>query len=116
MLANFEVVLKNRKNSFFKSSSVRGGVGGWGTYDDYGLVVFSMLSSLTGERNHHFEFGIGGAYLSYAEFSYNYNTGNKILPAANVGYRFQKPERNFLFRTGIGFPDAIYIGVGLSIK
>ncbi|MFT6983614.1 MAG: hypothetical protein ACJAUD_002393 [Crocinitomicaceae bacterium] len=36
----------------------------------------------------------------------------KVLPAGNLSYRFQKSDGHFMFRTGIGLPEALYIGFG----
>ena len=37
-----------------------------------------------------------------------------ITPAANIGYRYQKPSGGFVFRTGIGFPDGVYLSLGFA--
>ena len=36
-----------------------------------------------------------------------------IIPAGAIGYRFQKPGGKFVFRTGIGFPESLYLSLGL---
>ncbi|MGJ8661126.1 MAG: hypothetical protein ACSHXL_03745 [Bacteroidota bacterium] len=38
----------------------------------------------------------------------------RIFPSVSVGYRSQKPQKNYVFRTGIGWPEAIYVGWGFS--
>jgi hypothetical protein len=34
----------------------------------------------------------------------------------SVGYRYQKPEGVFIFRTGIGYTEGLYAGIGLRIN
>ncbi len=38
--------------------------------------------------------------------------GEPNAPAGSIGYRFQKAEGGFIFRTGIGFPDGLYVSAG----
>lgn len=67
----------------------------------------------------------GGLTLLYDKQSYDIDVRNynpkpprseyqQILPAITIGYRYQKSTGGFLFRTGIGFPEIIYIGLGSS--
>jgi hypothetical protein len=37
-----------------------------------------------------------------------------VKPAISLGYRWQKPDKNLLFRAGIAYPESIYLGLGLS--
>jgi len=32
----------------------------------------------------------------------------------SIGYRMQKPNGHFIFRTGVGWPEALYIDLGVS--
>jgi hypothetical protein len=61
---------------------------------------------LTGRNFGHFESALGVAYLQ--------SENDVILPAFSIGYRGQKPNGNFMFRTGIGFPELLYFGIGLG--
>jgi hypothetical protein len=67
------------------------------------------LTGLTGSGKNHFEFSLG--VCGFYERG-GYSEENYILPSGSIGYRFQKPNRRFFFRTGVGFPDALYISVG----
>ncbi len=61
---------------------------------------------LTGSNFGHFEGALGVTYIQ---------VGNDVLrPAFSVGYRGQKPTGNFMFRTGLGFPELLYFGIGLA--
>lgn len=61
---------------------------------------------LTGRNFGHFESALGVAYLQ--------SENDVIRPAFSVGFRGQKANGNFIFRTGIGFPELLYFGIGLG--
>jgi len=62
---------------------------------------------LTGKKFSHFEGALG---ITYFGVDNNYH----VLPAFSVGYRGQKPKAGFMFRTGIGFPEWLYFGLGFA--
>ena len=64
-----------------------------------GLFALTML---TGARKHHFELGLG-------TFIGAEGGGTFVHPVFNAGYRFQKPEGGFIFRTHLGL---LSIGIG----
>ncbi len=83
-----------------------------------------------GRRNNHFEAG-GGLLLRYDRSFYQGNYGGtywwgksiedpqrihctSLMPACYLGYRYQRPQGGFMFRTGGGWPEALYLGVGYS--
>jgi hypothetical protein len=37
-----------------------------------------------------------------------------ILPTGSLGYRFQKKDGGIIFRTGGGYPEIFYLGLGYS--
>jgi len=51
---------------------------------------------------------------------YSWTEPNPALPhsgfdvAGEIGYRYQNPEGGFLFRTGIAWPETVYIGLGFN--
>ena len=48
-------------------------------------------------------------------FSIRPQDGDEALkPAISVGFRWQKPNKSFLFRTGIAYPESLYLGVGFA--
>ena len=53
----------------------------------------------------------GGIYGSGGSSASQYN---QFIPVGNVGYRFQAPNKNFVFRTGFGFPELLYISFGVA--
>tara|TARA_B100001059_G_C17828859_1_gene583267 strand:+ start:1488 stop:2003 length:516 start_codon:yes stop_codon:yes gene_type:complete len=88
-------------------------------------TVFSIRGGvLTGcQNNNHFEANLGAGLANVIDESYSgfYGTGGSsasnytaIYPVGNIGYRFQEPNKNFVFRTGIGFPELLYIGFGVA--
>jgi len=88
------------------------GIGGYGTIDeDSGEYILAQYGLLTGaKKKHHLEIGAGPAY------SINDDDGveGELLFTATVGWRIQKPGKNFMFRMGASFPEALYVGLGYS--
>lgn len=70
------------------------------------MQYISTLTVLTGKGNNHFEFGAGADFIKakYEDW--------QIAPVVNLGYRFQKPGGDYIFRTGTGFPELLYLSVG----
>ena len=54
----------------------------------------------------------GGIYGSGGSSASQYS---QFIPVANIGYRFQAPNKDFVFRTGLGFPELIYLGIGVAL-
>lgn len=78
------------------------------------------MGVLIGREKSYAEFGFGIAYSDGTETVTSGWTGNinnrdytELTPALNLGYRYQKPGDNFLFRIGIGYPELYYIGLGI---
>ena len=61
---------------------------------------------LTGKNYGHFEGALGITYIQ--------TQNNVIRPAFSVGFRGQKPNGTFMFRTGLGFPELLFLGVGIG--
>jgi len=61
---------------------------------------------LTGTHFGHFEGALGITYIQ--------TQNNVIRPAFSVGFRGQKPNGSFMFRTGLGFPELLFLGVGIG--
>ncbi|MFM1999707.1 MAG: hypothetical protein RL204_1654 [Bacteroidota bacterium] len=87
------------------SPLVKVGYGGYAEWAGRGDYFVARTGILTGIKKHHFETSIGITYY------YKYDM---VWPSILAGYRIQKPNSPFLFRTGIGFPEALYVGIGLS--
>jgi hypothetical protein len=89
------------------STIVDFGLGGVAYWEGASPFVISRFGILTGSGSRHFEaklgiFGIFGLDMK------------GVLPSFAIGYRKQKPGSRFIFRTGIGFPDLLYVSWGVS--
>jgi len=85
--------------------------------NDY--IQASLLPNLiSGRGKNHFEFGLGPVYL------FDWDEGRSIFTRPrhfvnifiqlNMGYRYQSPYKRFIFRTGAGYPEYVYFGMGWS--
>lgn len=100
----------------------------WGSGGPYGSL---SLQSVFGRKKSHLEIGLGLAALydrlshkigiSNANYPYQgyepkptFGDYTSWTPAVSVGYRYQKPTGGFIFRTGAGFPDGVYLSIGLA--
>jgi hypothetical protein len=83
------------------------GVGAAAYWEGESAFVFSRYGILTGHKKYHFEATLGAV---------GYLNGDivGVLPAASIGMRRQKPNSHYVFRTGVGIPEAIYVSWGVS--
>ena len=95
------------QNSKFLSF-VKVGFGGYSTWGDEGNYILGQFGVLSGANKHHLELGAGPRYVI--------NRGMQgYLPfAATIGWRIQESGGNFIFRMGVAWPEAVYIGFGFS--
>ncbi|SFT74005.1 hypothetical protein SAMN05216474_2066 [Lishizhenia tianjinensis] len=84
------------------------GVGGYALWGIGGVYGMGHLGLLTGANNNHLELSAG-----YNRFFTGDLQGDYPL-SGTMGYRFQKPDGLFIFRTGVSFPEAVYLGLGFS--
>lgn len=100
-----------------KGSSLwlRAGAGPFGTWGNEGWNYVSTISLLTGKKNNHVELGLG-ALLSWDSSAKHFAPilDNNYM-AANLGYRYQKPGGYFIFRTGMGWPEFMYVSLGFCL-
>jgi hypothetical protein len=83
------------------------GVGVPGFEGGPGNYILGQFGILTGVRKHHLEVSAGlTKYYGDVDIS--------IPWSVSIGYRFQKPGGNFIFRTGVGWIEGIYAGLGTS--
>lgn len=85
--------------------------------NDY-IQAALLPNIVSGRGKNHFETSLGPVFL------FDWDDGRSVLTRptnfvhlfvhANMGYRFQSPYKRFIFRTGIGYPEVIYIGMGWS--
>ena len=109
--ANYEIMFNEQTDKTFRKRGLRTGGGIYQYYSDNSLNLIVCYSSVTGKTNNHFELGVGATYMHFLTRPLRY-----VVPAANIGYRYQKPSGNFMFRTGVGFPDLLYVGFGYSFN
>lgn len=64
-----------------------------------GIITGAMKDS-------HFESNIGLLYR------YNNNYNNDALFSFSIGYRLQKRKKRSMFRSGLGFPEFLYLSYG----
>jgi hypothetical protein len=83
------------------------GVGAAAYWEGESAFVFSRYGILTGHKKYHLEATLGAV---------GYLNGDivGVLPAASIGMRRQKPNSHYVFRTGVGIPEAIYVSWGVS--
>lgn len=104
------------------------GFGGWAVWSSGGSYQSATLGILTGAKNNHFELNVGGARMfnnrSYEEaqdISAHFSEPQPLKSdyvhvrlVGTAGYRYQKPDGNFLFRCGIGYPETAFVGLGVA--
>ena len=90
------------------STIVDFGVGGASHWEGVSPFIISRFGILTGSGRRHFEAKVGACFFFAGDMQ------NMLLPSGSIGYRKQKPGGHFIFRTGIGFPDALYVSLGFS--
>lgn len=82
-------------------------VGGWS--EDEGTHFIGTINALTGSRAFHLELNLGAAY-----FHDKTDDEYAVLPAAALGFRIQKPGGYFVFRLGGGYPEGVYLSLGIA--
>lgn len=96
------------------SSFVKAGYGAYGTFlfgtSIEGRYALAQYGFLMGPKNHHLELSAGPSYYIRSKGNPDY----EYPISGTLGYRYQKPEGNFIFRTGAAYPEAFYIGIGFS--
>jgi hypothetical protein len=97
----YERMLTQKKVASF----VRTGYGGFSSIAGDQKHLLFQYGILTGQHKHHFELAAG---------SYNPIPGNiqDISLSFSAGWRIQRPGEHEMFRLGVAFPEAIYIGFG----
>lgn len=81
---------------------------GFGIINTSGKMAMATLTNLRGKGKNKFEMSFGGVFIN-EEHSFSKHFVSVCLTA---GYRYQNPESQFMFRTGIGTPEGIYAGIG----
>jgi len=103
----YERILSQKKKyrSFMKVGVGIYALPGSGEGGNYILAHYGIL---TGMNKHHLELGAGPNWFLEGEWE-------GIVPfTATIGYRNQRPDNHNMFRVGISWPDAVYMGMGIS--
>lgn len=111
-LGNYERMIFHLPESFIHSIWIRVGAGPWAGWGPTGMNYVSTVSALMGRGSAHFEFGPGVLFTYWSDEKQFKPIINERYLAGFLGFRYQKPQGNFLFRTGLGWPDGIYLSLG----
>ena len=88
------------------SSFVTVGTGAAAHWEGASTFATAKFGLLLGQQKAHLETAIGVNYFYKGDF-----TGTLPL-AASIGYRANEPGKNYVFRTGVAWPEAIYVSWG----
>jgi hypothetical protein len=77
----------------------------WEGASQYLALRFGLL---LGERKHRLETSFGTSYFYHGDMK------DAIIPISfTVGYRSMMPFQRFVFRTGVGWPESLYVSWGV---
>jgi hypothetical protein len=93
---------------------LKGGVGGYALWGEGGFFLLTSYGILTGRKSSHFEISAGVNWFLNGDLQGDYKYNALTLLSATIGYRYQKPGKRFIFRTGVSTPEGVYFGVGRS--
>lgn len=101
----YERLIIERQDKVFNSILLKGRAsyfGGLVSQHSYYDVSFVALRS---NDKYHFEanLGVGMAFQ-----------WKNVLPSFSLGFRRQKPEGGLVFRTGVGYPEFLYLSFGAA--
>lgn len=108
MAVYYERALKQNMWNKNISSFINLGVGRRYAYEELSQYIIAQYGLLTGAKSHHLEIATGVKYY------YKGDEQGKLPLSSMVGWRFQKPDGLLVLRAGLGYPEIIYFGLGLS--
>jgi hypothetical protein len=89
------------------STFVKAGYGRAEYWEGSSKYILGQFGILTGVKKHHLEASAG--FVASLDEYYD------LFPlSGSFGYRYQKPKGHFIFRTGLGYPEAVNFGLGVS--
>jgi hypothetical protein len=112
LLGNYERMIYQLPKSFVHSFWIRVGAGPWAGWGPTGVNYVSTLSALMGRGGAHLEFGSGVLFTYWSDTNEFKPIVNDRHIAGFLGFRYQKPGGSFVFRTGVGWPEGIYLSLG----
>ena len=101
----YEHLIQERDKKTYLTTLIRAGFGYYGDWGDSGFFILVEGGFMTGARSAHLEAVCGINYFIQGD-------RQGITPAGSIGFRLQKPKGHFIFRTGIGYPEGLYFGIG----
>lgn len=117
---NYERMIGRSENKLV-SYWLRTGYGLYETWGSSGTNFLIEFTTLFWPGSSHLEASIGFTSL-FNKTGYDFDLKNGVAPekssyrdssvAGAFGYRFQKSDGNFLFRSGIGYPETFYLSFG----
>jgi hypothetical protein len=128
---NYNRLLKVKDRKWYGRYYLHFGFGTFASWGGIGTSTNLSLQWLGGRKKSHLELGLGLVSLFDKE-GYDIGKSNAnspysayapepsrsdyrdIAPSATIGYWYQKPGKGFVFRTGVAFPDGVYLSVGFA--
>jgi hypothetical protein len=101
----YERIIGRNNLAYFARAGV-GTLNVWGSKGKFFMTEGGIITHATGK--HHLDAAAGINFLFGDDFD------GVVMPSMSVGYRNQKPGGHFVFRTGLGYFQGIYVGLGYS--
>jgi len=92
---------------FSRRTLLRSGIGKFVSVDGSGYHFFGQYGLLLGKKHHKLEVGAGPAYIVGEPLE-------GLTLSMTGGYRYQKPDGWFIFRTGASYPEFYYVSFGVA--
>jgi len=112
LTGNYERMIVKLPKSFVHSFWFRVGGGPWAGWGPTGINYVSTLSALMGRGAVHAELGSGVLFSYWSDEKEFHPIVNDRYIAGFLGFRYQKPGGSFVFRTGLGWPEGLYLSLG----
>jgi hypothetical protein len=110
-LGNGGLYSLNYERQFLDKMVIRGGV----SFYPEAIAIPLTVGKLVGRSQDLFELAIGSTILNF-NASGESNPGTAVFLTGVIGYRYQKPEGNFLFRIGFTPLINVYDVVGKEFE
>lgn len=110
IIGNYEGVIFQPSNSIFSAVGIRIAAGYsiiWTS--EGGMNYATNIFTLIGRKTNQLEIAAGVLLAPWTS-----NNEHELFPSFNLSYRFHKPGRPFIFRTGVGWPEAVHFSFGFD--
>ncbi|HLF34947.1 MAG TPA: hypothetical protein VI583_11960 [Cyclobacteriaceae bacterium] len=108
---NYERRIFSFPDNAVNSINLMIGYGNFLSLNGSGDMVLISSNFIMARSKHHFEIDAG---IDYRFNMQAFIPGESVWPLFNLGYRYQKDKGGLLFRTGIGWPDGLFLGLGFT--